>query len=81
MREGYQGISEGSRARKQRRHSSCVWEGEGSREKQIKGQKQKKIEVTGNAQKGDSPGREIGRVGLQGRKQCCRQFWKQAKPG
>lgn len=42
MREGYQGISGGSRARKQRRHSSCVWEGEGSREKQIKGQRRKK---------------------------------------
>lgn len=66
MGDGCQGISRGSRPRKQRRHSSCVWVGEGSREKQIKGQKEKKIEVTGNAPKGDSPGGGIGQGGPAG---------------
>lgn len=53
MREGCQGISGGSRARKPRRHPSCLCVGEGGREKQTKGQKEEKIEVTGNAPKGD----------------------------
>lgn len=53
MREGCQGISGGSWVRKPRRHPSCLWVGEGGREKQTKGQKKEKIEVTGNAPKGD----------------------------
>lgn len=65
MGEGCQGISRGSRARKQRRSSSCVWVGEGSREKQIKGQKEKKIEVKGNAPKGDGCGGGIGPAGKE----------------
>lgn len=43
-----------------------MWVGERSREKQIKGQKEKKIEVTGNSQKGDSPGGGIGQGGPAG---------------
>ena len=42
-----------------------MWVGEGSGEKQIKGQKgEKKIEVSGNVQKGASPGGGIGQSGL-----------------
>ena len=43
-----------------------MWVGEGSREKQIKGQKEKKIEFSGNARKGGSPGGGVGQDGPAG---------------
>ena len=47
-----------------RKTSSCVWVGEGSGEKQIKGQKGGEIEVSGTVQKGVSSGGGIGQSGL-----------------